>query len=155
MYTWLKSCWEISFTRVRATTLLKKNKRLERHVVPWVTQNESSLSVKLQRIGVVFVHRVACVSQACNALRVSVKIQYGRLNRVLFPESIIHLHRGLVWCSDIKIGDDMQSNRTKDFQVLQGTPLFAFRLLKREWRDWRDRVCTLLSFSSSMTFSMT
>ena len=70
MYTWLKSCSEISFIRVRATTLLKKNKRLERPVVPRVTQNESSLSVKLQRIGVVFVHRVACVSQACNALRV-------------------------------------------------------------------------------------
>ena len=93
MYTRLKSCSEISFIRVRATTLLKKNKRLERPVVPRVTQNESSLSVKLQRLGVVFVHRVACVSlQACNALRVSVRIQYGRLNPVLFPESIIHLH---------------------------------------------------------------
>ena len=97
MYTRLKSCSEISFIRVRATTLLKKNKRLEKPVVPRVTQNESSLSVKLQRIGVVFVHRVACVSQACDALRVSVRIKYGRLNRVLFPESIIYLHRGLVF----------------------------------------------------------
>ena len=113
MYTWLKSCWEIGFIRERATTLLKKNIRLERHVVPRVTQNESSLSVKPQRIRLVIVYWVACVTQACNALRVSVRIQYGRLNCVLFPESIIHLHQGLVWCSDITIGDDMHSHGTK------------------------------------------
>ena len=158
MYTWLKFCWEIGFIRERAATLLKKNKRLERHVVPRVTQNESSLSVKPQRIRVVIVYWVACVTQACNALRVSVRIQYGRLNRVLFLESIIHLDRGLVWCSDITIGDNMHSHRTKKTpKCLRALPYLHnyFWLLKREWRDWRDRVCTLLSFSSSMTFSTT
>ena len=99
--------------RERATILLKKNKRLERHFVLRVTQNESLLSVKPQRIGVVIVYWVACVTQASNALRVSARIQYGRMNRALFPESIIHLHPGLVWCSDITIGDDMHSHGTK------------------------------------------
>ena len=113
MYTWLKFCWETGFIRERATILLKKNKRLERHFVFRVTQNESLLSVKPQRIGVVIVYWVSCETQASNASRVTVRIQYGRLNRALFPESIIHLHPGLVWCSDITIGDDMHSHRTK------------------------------------------
>ena len=76
------------------------------------------------------VYWVTCVTQACNVLRVSVRLQYGRLNRVLSPESKIHLHRGLVWCSDITIGDDMHSQETKkDFQVLHGTSQFV--LIKR------------------------
>lgn len=91
----------------------EKQKIRKAYVVPRVTQNESSLSVKPPRIRLVIVYWVACITQACNALRVSVRIQYGRLNRVLFPESIIHLHQGLVWCSDITIGDDMHSHGTK------------------------------------------
>ena len=33
----------------------------------------------------------------------NVRIQYGGLKRVLFPGSIIHSHRGLVWCTDITV----------------------------------------------------
>lgn len=42
------------------------------------------------------VYLVACVTRASNALWARVRIQYGGLKPVLFPECVIHPHRGLV-----------------------------------------------------------
>ena len=52
----------------------------------------------------VIVYWAACVTRAYNELWASVRTQYGGLKRVLFPECIIHPHRGLVWRSDITDG---------------------------------------------------